>query len=240
VSRGEGIVTERAANKARAADLEYDVKLFFMLNAAMHDSAIVTWDVKEFYNYTRPISAIRYLAEADLLPVEEGAIEIIEEGDPLAGEQGEHVGDYKIFAWLGPDAGCGFMRAAEWLPYQAAGFVTPAFPGYTSGHSCFSRAAAEILTRYTEDPFFPGGLARVNVESLNFEAGPSTAVPLHWATYYDASDEAGISRLCGGIHISADDFNGRQVGADVAERVFEKATDYFEGRSVAVAKHFAQ
>ena len=240
VSRGAGIVTEHAANKAKAADLEYDVKLFFVLNAALHDAAIATWDLKEFYNFTRPISAIRYLAEAGMFPVEEGAVETIQEGDPLAGAEGEHVGETKIFAWLGPDAGCGWMRALEWLPYQAAGFVTPAFPGYTSGHSCFSRAAADTLTRYTEDPFFPGGLAVATVNTLNFEAGPTVPVPLQWAKYYDASDEAGISRLCGGIHISADDFNGRRVGADVAERVFEKATDYFEGRGVAVAKHFAE
>jgi hypothetical protein len=38
------------------------------------------------------------------------------------------------------------MRAKEWIPYQRRTFVTPAFPGYISGHSTFSRAAAEVLT----------------------------------------------------------------------------------------------
>ena len=36
---------------------------------------------------------------------------------------------------------------------------------------------------------------------------------LQWATYYDAADMAGQSRLYGGIHIPADDFNGRQTGS---------------------------
>ena len=43
------------------------------------------------------------------------------------------------------------------LPHQeAVEFVTPPFAGYISGHSTFSRAAAEVLTLLTGDPFFPG------------------------------------------------------------------------------------
>jgi hypothetical protein len=236
ISSGGGTVTERAANKPKAADLEYDVKLFFMLNAAMHDAAVASWDLKAYYNYVRPITAVRYLAEAGLLPITEGYVEVIDASDPLAGELGEYIGDLKIFAWLGPDQGCGWMRGAEWLPYQPADFVTPGFPGYTSGHSAFSRAAAEILTRYTQDPYFPGGLGMYEMNSLRIDGGVSEPVPLMWATYYDAADEAGQSRLMGGIHVRADDFGGRVVGAEVGHRVFEKATDYFEGRGVAVAK----
>ena len=41
---------------------------------------------------------------------------------------------------------------------------------------------------------------------------------LQAATYYDAADQAGISRLYGGIHISADDFGGRQHGLAVRPR----------------------
>ena len=42
-------------------------------------------------------------------------------------------------------------------------------------------------------------------EYLKFEEGPSVDITLQWATYYDAADEAGISRLYGGIHFPADD-----------------------------------
>ena len=125
------------------------------------------------------------------------------------------------------------MALAEtWVPYQKSTFVTPAFPGFTSGHSTFSRAAAEVLTRVTGSPYFPGGLgtfaARRN-EYLTFELGPSEDVVMQWATYYDAADEAGLSRLFGGIHPRADDLNGRITGSQVGIQAFEKAVTYFDG-----------
>ena len=93
--------------------------------------------------------------------------------------------------------------------------------------------------RFTGDPFFPGGLAQFVVDDLGFEEGPSQPVPLQWATYYDAADEAGLSRLSGGIHVPADDFDGRILGAIIGELAYEKAQDYFNGRGVAVAKSLA-
>ena len=110
--------------------------------------------------------------------------------------------------------------------------MTPAFPAYTSGHSTFSRAAAEVLARFTGSEFFPGGLGEFVAPAnhdLTFELGPSTDVRLQWATYYDASDQAGQSRLWGGIHISEDDFTGRITGSQVGIAVYAKATAYFAG-----------
>ena len=43
-------------------------------------------------------------------------------------------------------------------------------------------------------------------------AGAVAGPTLQWATYADAADDAGISRLYGGIHIEADDFAGRRLG----------------------------
>ncbi len=42
-------------------DLNTDVKMFFSLTNAMFDSSIVTWDAKRYFDYIRPISAIRFL-----------------------------------------------------------------------------------------------------------------------------------------------------------------------------------
>ena len=36
------------------------------------------------------------------------------------------------------------MDGADWIPYQVSTFPTPPFPEYTSGHSTFSAAGAEI------------------------------------------------------------------------------------------------
>ena len=42
--------------------LEWDVKIYFALNAAVHDVAVAVWGCKRYYYYVRPISSIRYMA----------------------------------------------------------------------------------------------------------------------------------------------------------------------------------
>jgi hypothetical protein len=124
------------------------------------------------------------------------------------------------------------MLSDTWLPYQKASFVTPSFPGYISGHSTFSRSAAEVLAAVTGSAFFPGGLGSFTAPSntfLKFENGPSQTVQLQWATYFDASDQAGLSRLWGGIHVSVDDLTGRVVGSQCGQNVWTLAKAYFDG-----------
>jgi hypothetical protein len=147
------------------------------------------------------------------------------------------VGEVAILAWPGqPDdpenefSGARWIRAIEWLPYQRETFVTPPFAGFISGHSTFSRAAAEVLTRFTGSGYFPGGLGTFTAPQgtyLAFENGPTETITLQWARYYDAADQAGISRLLGGIHIGADDLGGRRAGAQVGVAAYEKAVTYF-------------
>jgi hypothetical protein len=150
------------------------------------------------------------------------------------------VGEIAIRSWPGEPADRAnaispvrFVRAVEWVPYQRKTFVTPAFAGYTSGHSTFSRSAAEALTAFTGSPWFPGGfhefVARQNAY-LTFERGPSTEVRLQWVSYYDAADQAGQSRRWGGIHIAADDYNGRIAGSRIGRDAYARALAYYEGR----------
>jgi hypothetical protein len=252
-------VSDAPAMQARigstAADrLRWDVKLYFALNGALHDAAIDAWGAKRIYQSARPISMIRYLAEhgqssdatrpsysALGLPLVPGLIGLITPessapGGPLAA-LADHIGEVAIRAWrpAGTDGavtpGVGWVLGREWLPYQKATFVTPAFPGFVSGHSTFSRAAAAVLTAYTGSPFFPAGEFDVQlpVDSLGFEPGPSKPLTLAWATYYDAADQAGQSRLYGGIHIAADDFAGRKLGAVIGRRAWDLAKRYFDG-----------
>ena len=107
-------------------------------------------------------------------------------------------------------SGVGWDLGVHWSTYQRPTFVTPAFPGFVSGHSTFSRAAAEVMTGITGSPYFPGGLFEETFApgALKLEQGPSAPVKLQAATYYDAADQAGISRIYGGIHITADDYAG--------------------------------
>ena len=197
--------------------LEYDVKLYLALNGAVHDAAIAAWGAKGHYDYVRPISMIRYMGglgqssdpagssyDPDGLLLEPGLVEVISEASSSPGQRHEaladHVGEIAVRAWQGEPGdiegdigGVGWIRAVEWVPYQRATFVTPAFAGYVSGHSAFSRAAAVVLSEFTGSPYFPGGLGewRIEPDELEFEAGPAAAVTLQWATYADASDEAG-------------------------------------------------
>lgn len=234
--------------------LEWDVKSYFILGGAMHDVAITAWGIKGWYDYIRPISAIRYMADKgqssddtlsnydpEGIPLEPGYVEIVQPGDPLAGASNQHVGKIKLYSWKGHDfvsntdtdtAGVGWILSEDWWPYQRPSFVTPPFAGYVSGHSTYSRAAAEVMTLMTGDEYFPGGMgefiARQN-EFLVFEEGPSVDVILQWATYRDASDQCSLSRIWGGIHPPADDIPGRIIGEEIGVDTYNFALPYFYG-----------
>jgi hypothetical protein len=64
---------------------------------------------------------------------------------------------------------------------------------------------------------------------LTFEHGPSQTVQLQWGTFFDAADQAGLSRLWGGIHVSVDDLNGRRTGAQCGQGAWALARQYFDG-----------
>ncbi|HSI99732.1 MAG TPA: vanadium-dependent haloperoxidase [Patescibacteria group bacterium] len=235
--------------------LEWDVKLYLALNGAQHDAAIAAWGLKGYYDSPRPISMIRYLGsrgqssdpsgpgyDPEGLPLEPGLVEVVTEASSARGQRHEHladhVGEVAVRAWRGfpedPEretAGVGWILATEWVPYQRSTFVSPAFAGYVSGHSTFSRAGAEVMEAMTGDPFFPGGLHEWTLEKgdLIHEEGPTETITLGWATYADAADAAGRSRLYMGIHIAADDVEGRRIGAACGDDAWALATAYFDG-----------
>jgi hypothetical protein len=235
--------------------LEWDVKLYLALNGATHDAAVAAWGAKGYYDTARPICMIRYMGgkgqstdpngpsyDPEGLPLIPGLVEVITPETTAQGQRHEalagHEGEIAILSWAGtPEdpktqvGGVAWIRAVDWMPYQLPNFVTPAFPAYVSGHSTFSRAAAEVLTAITGSEFFPGGLGAFTVAagSLEFEAGPTTDVTLQWASYYDAADQAGLSRLYGGIHIPADDFAGRIMGAGIGKAAWVEALTCFDG-----------
>ena len=233
--------------------LEYDLKAYFTLAAAVHDAAIAAWSIKGWYDGTRPITALRWMADRgqssdparpnydvagiQLVP---GYIEQIVMGDPLAGANNQHVGKIKLYTWQAFDsisnpttdiAGVGWILAEKYWTFQRKTFVTPPFAGYISGHSTYSRSAAEAITLLTGDEYFPGGMGEFHIAAnsgfLGVEKGPSVDVTLQWATYRDASDQTSLSRIWGGIHPPEDDIPGRKIGAKVGTAAFYKAKTYF-------------
>jgi hypothetical protein len=252
-------VARRLFGKGEPLDpLSWDVHVYLALNGAMHDAAIAAWDSKRRDLTTRPIVLIRWMGakgqssdpngpsySPDGLPIVPGLIEVITEASSQPGQRHAHlaryVGQIAVIAWLGEpgdrtkeSSGVAWIRAVDWVPYQRRTFVTPAFPGYISGHSTFSRAGAEALTALTGSPYFPGGLAEYVAPAstfLTFERGPTREIRLQWAAYSDASDQAGQSRIWGGIHIEPDDFVGRKIGAQIGRGAVARATKFFEGGS---------
>jgi hypothetical protein len=242
-------------------NLEWDVKTYFVLGGTMHDAAVAAWGVKGWYDYIRPISAIRGMAEFGQssdpsqpryhpagIPLVPGYIELVLDNDPLVGDSKENLYEIKVKAWRGPEfvfdpavdvGGVDWILADNWWPYQRPSFVTPPFAGYVSGHSTFSRAAAEALTLLTGDEYFPGGMGEFHAprnEFLVFEEGPSVDVTLQWATYQDASDQTSLSRIWGGIHPPADDIPGRIMGEDIGKEAFRFAERFITGLATDVEK----
>ena len=225
-------------------------RTYMALGGAMHDASIAAWGAKGAFDFVRPISAVRHMLslgqssdpnlpqyQPDGIPLMEGVVEIIEAGDPLAVNNPNLLGAIKTRMWLGEDPGngslsnFGWSSGCSWWPYQRPTFVTPPFAGYVSGHSTYSRAAAEILTLATGSSYFPGGLGSFEIPAdtfLAFESGPSVAFTLQWATYKDAADQCALSRIWGGIHPPMDDIRGRMMGITVAEHAWNQIMNQLE------------
>jgi hypothetical protein len=177
---------------------EEDIKMFFVLGNALLDASIAVWDCKVFYDYVRPISAVRHVFAGSL-----------------------------IEAWAGPFQGTQLIPAERFRSYIA----TPPFAEYTSGHSAFSAASAEVLKLFTGRPFFGASFAfKAGASTIEPGTVPAAAVTLKWKTFEDAADEAGMSRRLGGIHFRQGDVESKAMGKKIARQTWKKALAYFGGR----------
>jgi uncharacterized protein DUF6851/vanadium-dependent haloperoxidase-like protein len=179
--------------------VDEDAKMFFALTNAIFDAGIACWDAKRHFDSVRPVTAIPFLFH-----------------------------DQQVQAWGGPGKGTITIDGTNWIPYQPNTFPTPPFPEYTSGHSTFSAAGAEILKRFTGSDDFGASVTFAPGSSV-IEPGltPQHAVTLYWATFTDAANQAGISRRYGGIHFELGDLVGRATGKLVAKQAWRRSLSYF-------------
>lgn len=89
---------------------------------------------------------------------------------------------------------------------------TPPFPEYPSGHSVVSGAASVALTHFIGE---------------NFAFDDDTEIPYglpvrHFDSFFQASKEAAVSRMYGGIHYRAAIENGLEQGLEVGKFVCNK------------------
>ena len=151
----------------------------------------------------------------------------------------------KIVGYLGPCKGFATIPAEQWHPYSPSTFITPPFPGYPSGHSTASGAAAAMLKLFTESDRYEAVARRMAGELTEAACGapqmqarhgkPAVGVPdttevsLELPTFTDTAEMAGISRVMGGYHIQADNVAGLDLGRKIAAYSWPKVRAYFEG-----------
>jgi hypothetical protein len=136
--------------------------------------------------------------------------------------------DNKTFeAWGGMCRGAVQMQGENWNPYLE---ITPPFPEFPSGHSAFSRAAAELIKYFCDNDKYNETVTFLGCSSvIESTCTPAKEITLSWSTLDDAADEAGKSRRYGGIHFEDGDKCGQELGQKVAASVWQKACCYFNG-----------
>jgi membrane-associated phospholipid phosphatase len=101
--------------------------------------------------------------------------------------------------------------------------VTPPFPSYVSGHSTFSSAASAVLTSlfgpalsFTSQSDSARGWLPISTS----ETSPKVRA---FTSFSQAADEAGMSRIYGGIHFNFDNTQGAELGTDIGNYVTNNA-----------------
>jgi hypothetical protein len=107
----------------------------------------------------------------------------------------------------------------DWTPF----LQTPPFPEYTSAHSVISGAASVALTKLLGDNF-------IFVDSTEVEFGMP---PRSFKSFFEASDEAAISRMYGGIHYLRACEIGKKQGREIGYFIDSRLKTHFQSRTVA-------
>lgn len=95
---------------------------------------------------------------------------------------------------------------ANWLPL----LTTPPFPEYISGHSTFSGASAEILALFLGSDEF----------QLTIGSDGMPGVMRSFESFSAAANEAGMSRIYGGIHFMSANEHGLEAGQLLGDYIF--------------------
>ena len=214
---GHWLTFAKAVSRRDRNDIDRDVKMFFAVGNVCFDAFISCWDTKRHYDSSRPWSLVRYYYKGK-----------------------------KVKCWAGPGKGVLDMPAEDWHPYSPAIFVTPPFPGYTSGHSTVSGAGGKMLELFTGSDRFDDVEKRkagiltepgFSCQAIMMRDGKlptghekmTCDVALALPTFSATSEMAAISRLWGGYHIRTDNEVGLSVGRKLAQYEWPRIQEYFNG-----------
>jgi len=187
-----------------AAQLHTDTvdlaRLLALVNVAMADAGIASWDSKFYYNFWRPVTAIR-------------------EADPGTGPTG--LGDFNALTHGDPT----FTPLGAPASNLTGPNFTPPFPAYPSGHATFGGSLFQTLRRFygRDDIAFTFVSDELNGVTRDHDGNVRPLLPRSFQSFSQAEEENGQSRIYLGIHWAFDKSEGIALGRRVADEVFDNA-----------------
>lgn len=193
------VAMEIASQQGIVDNLEI-LRLLAQLNVAMADAGITSWETKYYYNFWRPITAIRE-ADAGTGPTGKG------DGNP------QTIGDPSFLPLGAPASNTTGVN------------FTPPFPAYVSGHATFGGALFQVLRNYfgTDDIAFTFVSDEFDGQTKDNEGNIRPLRPRSFSSLSQAEEENGQSRIYLGIHFSFDKTEGIKMGRKVADYVTSHA-----------------
>jgi len=191
-------ITVQIADQKRLNTVQL-ARLLALVNVAMADTGMATWESKYYWDFWRPIGGLR-------------------ESDPGTGPTGS--GD-------GNDATVGdptFIPLGAPASNLMGPNFTPPFPAYPSGHAAFGGALFQIMRRFfgTDRVGFTFVSDEFNGVTLDHTGAVRPYMPRSFSRLSQAEEENGQSRIYLGIHWSFDKTEGIAQGRRVADYVYDR------------------
>jgi hypothetical protein len=192
-------IAVQIADRTNLQPLQF-ARLLALVNVAIAEAGMSSWESKYYYDFWRPITGIR-------------------ESDPDTGPTGAGDGNPNT---IGNPT---FKPLGAPASNLTGPNFTPPFPAYPSGHATFGGAIFQILRRFygtdqigftfVSDEF--NGITRDNAGNIR------PYIPRHFSRLSQAEEENGQSRIYLGIHWSFDKTEGITQGRRVANYVYDHA-----------------
>ncbi len=175
-------------------------RLLALMNTALADTGIAVWESKFFYDFWRPVTAIR-------------------EADPGTGPS--MLGDANPNTAGDP----AFVPLAAPASNLTGPNFTPPFPSYPSGHGGFGGAIFQTMRRFFGTDNIPFTIVSDEFNGVTKDSAGNIRplMPRSFTTLSQAEEENGQSRIYLGIHWRFDKTAAIAQGRSVANYVFDHA-----------------
>ncbi|MET0551864.1 MAG: chloroperoxidase [Vicinamibacteria bacterium] len=191
------VATKLTENETSVVKL---ARMYALVNLAMADAGIASWESKFFYKFWRPVTAIR-------------------EADPGTGPMGGGDGNPATIGDVD------FHPLGAPASNLTGPNFTPPFPAYPSGHATFGGTLFQVMRRIlgTDNVTFTFTSDEYNGTTVGNDGEVRPLLPRTFTKLSQAEEENGQSRIYLGIHWSFDKTEGIKQGRQVANYVVDRA-----------------